>query len=367
MSVTGHVGGFGAAELLPWLTASGRTGTLRVERAGFRKFVALDRGSVVSCSTARAKERLGVRLLVGGLITQAELRDALEDHCRRRQRFGRSLLELELLTRGELDAQLEQQSRDSLVDLLTWDRVSFSFNEGRLPPPDDRRTPRSWADISNSELPRAVARAARARRHPQAGLRFRVNWARACALTGADALTDALLCLAARGHPVEWICLALHEHDHEILDLVAEHRASGVLHDRGWAGETRPSRDAQQVLGRIGQALESGEILRPLMEAEAAAERWMDDELVGRCRRGVRRLIGNRSRRRLGDLDATVVPATDVARSCRQGLDPLEEIVLSRTDGQTSFRLVSRLMPFGEELALAALANLVSRRLVRAA
>ena len=42
MSLAGRVKGLGVAELLSWLAASGRTGTLRVERAGFRKLVALD-------------------------------------------------------------------------------------------------------------------------------------------------------------------------------------------------------------------------------------------------------------------------------------------------------------------------------------
>ena len=111
-------------------------------------------------------------------------------------------------------------------------------------------------------------------------------------------MADAVLSLAARGHSVERIRLALHDRDDKILDCVAENRIAGVLDDQGWGPECTAPRSPQQVLGRIGRALESGQILRPLLEAEAAAERWRDDELLGRCRRGVRRCAAGGGRRR---------------------------------------------------------------------
>jgi hypothetical protein len=367
VSLAGRVGGFAVAELLQWLGASRRTGTLRAERAGFRKQVALKNGLLIACSTARAKERLGVRLLVEGRISELELREALLLQLRRRFRFGEALVELGVLTAGELREQLIRQSQDSLVDLLTWRRLSFSFDETSLPGPADRRPPRSWREIEREELARATAREERSRLHPAAETRFRVSWPEACGLTGTDALSDALLGLVAQGHSAAGICLHLHERDDRILDRLADHRSIGVVQERDRPRLPAAVAAPPEVLSRVGLALEAGQLLAPLIEAEAAADRWTDDELMGRCRRGVRRWVGSRARQRIGNLDATVVGPAMRTLAPASGLLPVERVLLGRADGRTSFRLMSRLVPFGEDLALAALAQLMDRGLIRAA
>lgn len=109
-----------------------RTGVLSLVNAGVHKSVYFKDGSVVFAASSLTQDRLGEVLLRGGKISADEyLR--LSSHIRGGQRLGKALVEGGVLSPKDLWWAIEQQVREIVWSIFSWEDGYFHFEEDDRP------------------------------------------------------------------------------------------------------------------------------------------------------------------------------------------------------------------------------------------
>ncbi len=121
---------------LPQVMASLRerksTGVLSLVNAGVHKSVYFKDGNVVFAASSLTQDRLGEVLLRGGKISADEyLR--LSSHIRGGQRLGKALVEGGVLSPKDLWWAIEQQVREIVWSIFSWEDGYFHFEEDDRP------------------------------------------------------------------------------------------------------------------------------------------------------------------------------------------------------------------------------------------
>jgi hypothetical protein len=116
-------------DLLQWLGATRKTGTLQVERNKVGKSILLRNGDVIGCSSDDPPERLGQWLLARGKITEEQLRQALAIQEHLGKHLGMILVEMEAISADELSSHLEAKAEETIYSLFDWDDAVFRFLE----------------------------------------------------------------------------------------------------------------------------------------------------------------------------------------------------------------------------------------------
>ena len=116
-------------DLLQWLGTARLTGTLQVERNRVRKWIRLQEGTIIGCSSDDPPERLGHFLLSRGKITENQLRIALQVQEGSPKHLGRILVEMGALTIDDLSSHLEAKAEETIYSLFDWDDGTFRFDE----------------------------------------------------------------------------------------------------------------------------------------------------------------------------------------------------------------------------------------------
>jgi hypothetical protein len=129
MSLTGSLSTMPLTDLLQWLAAAGKTGTLQVERNRAAKWISFERGRVVGCSSDDPPHRLGQYLLSRDKITEDQLRESLALQARTSQHLGRVLVEMGVITKEDLAGHLVAKAEETIYSVFDWDDGVFRFEE----------------------------------------------------------------------------------------------------------------------------------------------------------------------------------------------------------------------------------------------
>jgi tetratricopeptide (TPR) repeat protein/CheY-like chemotaxis protein len=120
------------AELLMDLHAAGESGVLEVRAVGVRTNVHFVKGEPVLAEGGTVRETLGRLLVQRGTLSQADYVRVVErmtatpvDH--EPLRMGEVLVELGLMTPGEVHEALRAQTRDKILACFQWDRLDHVF------------------------------------------------------------------------------------------------------------------------------------------------------------------------------------------------------------------------------------------------
>jgi len=121
------------SELLQWLSAGMKTGTLVVRGAPGEKRIYFNNGRVTSSSSTLEREHLG-RFLVGfGFITEEELIRALEVQQESRILLGKILVMIGAIKEDELADLVRLKAAETIYDIFLWTEGSFAFIDGEIP------------------------------------------------------------------------------------------------------------------------------------------------------------------------------------------------------------------------------------------
>jgi len=121
------------SELLQWLSAGLKTGTLVVRGAPGEKRIYFNNGRVTSSSSTLEREHLG-RFLVGfGFITEEELIRALEVQQESRILLGKILVMIGAIKEEELADLVRLKAAETIYDIFLWTEGSFAFIDGEIP------------------------------------------------------------------------------------------------------------------------------------------------------------------------------------------------------------------------------------------
>jgi hypothetical protein len=120
-------------DLLQWIAAVRKTGTLELVRGRGSKRILFREGRVAACASDEPADRLGHFLVSRGRITVAALRDALAKQESSGKHLGALLVASGQLTEQDLAHHLEAKAEETLISVFDWHDASFTWHEGALP------------------------------------------------------------------------------------------------------------------------------------------------------------------------------------------------------------------------------------------
>jgi len=133
MSLQGSLSTMPLPDLLQWIAAVRKTGTLELLRGKGSKRILFREGRVAACASDEPADRLGHFLVSRGRITVAALRDALAKQESSGKHLGALLVESGLLTEQDLAHHLEAKAEETLISVFDWHDAAFTWHEGSLP------------------------------------------------------------------------------------------------------------------------------------------------------------------------------------------------------------------------------------------
>ena len=135
MPVVGTFSTMTLPDLLQWLAAAEKTGTLRVERGRSVQTIRLREGRVTGCSSDEPSLRIGQFLLSRKKISEEQLRQGLTTQEQSPGFLGQVLVEMGALTPDELQHELESKAEEVIYSLFDWVDGVFRFEDEEV---DDR-------------------------------------------------------------------------------------------------------------------------------------------------------------------------------------------------------------------------------------
>jgi hypothetical protein len=129
MAISGNLSTMPLVDLLQWLGATGRSGTLEVARHATRRKLKLRDGRVVGCTSTDPPALLGQVLLSTGKIAREDLRSALERQEVTGEGLGEILIAARVIARRDLEETLAAKAEEAIYGLFDWEDASFRFDE----------------------------------------------------------------------------------------------------------------------------------------------------------------------------------------------------------------------------------------------
>ncbi len=136
MALYGNLSTMSVADLLAWVDAGRKSGTLEVERDKIVKRITFDAGRVTSCSSNNPATLMGQFLLASGKITQDTLSQALGRPSSPSINLGQTLLEMGAITQADRDAFVQAKIEETIYGLFDWDDAVFRFYTNALVDPN---------------------------------------------------------------------------------------------------------------------------------------------------------------------------------------------------------------------------------------
>jgi uncharacterized protein DUF4388 len=136
MSIQGNLKTMSVSDLLQFLAAARKTGTLRVARAATVKEIVLENGVIVGSRSNDPKELIGQVLLHYGKIGEDQLQAAMEIHRQSGDRLGDILSKQGIVSAADVVYALRVRTLDIIYDLFLWDEATFEFFDGQDLPSD---------------------------------------------------------------------------------------------------------------------------------------------------------------------------------------------------------------------------------------
>lgn len=136
MAITGTLTTMSVSDLLQFLAAGRKTGTLKFTRGKIVKEIYFRNGTVIGANTNDPNEYLGQVLLHYGKITEPQLQTGMEEQRRSGGKLGEILAQKGFLTMESVLEILRIRTLDLIYDLFIWEEAHFEFFDQEPLPPD---------------------------------------------------------------------------------------------------------------------------------------------------------------------------------------------------------------------------------------
>jgi Domain of unknown function (DUF4388) len=134
MALTGTLSDFGIAEILQLIGQQAKSGVLHLAGGDEEIHILMADGCIVSaeCGGREQKDRLGAMLVRAEAITGFDLERALEAQGRTLRRLGDILVDMRLVSKGELKEFTALQTTETVCRLFTWKKGTYEFEPGAV-------------------------------------------------------------------------------------------------------------------------------------------------------------------------------------------------------------------------------------------
>jgi hypothetical protein len=365
MSLRGDLQTMALPDVLQWITAGRKTGTLHIERGSLKKRIIVRDGNIFSSWSNDPRESLGQFLIRLNLVTEEQLFKALLTQEERNDLLGSILLAEGLLTEYYLKRALKAKAEETIYDLFLWPVGQFEFREGEVPV-DIRVTYETpVTPVILEGIRRVDERKRIAEVFPSMATSFRPTSTEAGNLAEVE---RQIVGLVREGRTIAEVSLEIRRSEYETAVLLFD------LYQRGLVDvhETRAEATPVDPVGAIQALLTLAYQRLQEKRFDAARKAYEDvlalDRLNQNAKKGLIATKEARQRERARQsIDRTRVPvlAVDLASLTHQTLDPQEGFVLSRVNGEWDVQSILKLCPMGEEAALLIFGRLLEREIIR--
>ena len=365
MSLRGDLRTMALPDVLQWVAAGRKTGTLHVERRSVQKRIILREGNVYSSWSNDPRESLGQFLIRLRYVSEEQLFRALLAQEEKGRLIGSILVAEGALAEDDLKRALKAKAEETIYDIFLWPAGQFEFRDGELP----ENILITFESLVTPVILEGIRRVDEWQRiravFPTMETSFKVNGPPPA---DADPAARQALALAAAGKSLADMSLELRRSEFETAALLFGLHARGLV----TVGQVRTQAQAADPVGAIQALL--GLAYQRLQEKryEAAIKAYEDvlalDRLNQNAKKGLIAAVEARQReRRAHQVPRDKVPslAVDLATLTQQKLDPHEGFVLSRVNGQWDVQSILKLCPMGEEEAMLIFGRLLERGLIK--
>src|SRR5688572_22440015 len=136
MAIHGTLATMSLTDLLQFLGAGRKTGTLKFDRGKVTKQVYFRNGLIVGSMSNDPKEYLGQVLLHYGKLNESQLQQARETQRASGAKLGETIVQLGFLTEEDILDILKTRTLDAIYDLFVWTDGHFEFYDDE-PAPED--------------------------------------------------------------------------------------------------------------------------------------------------------------------------------------------------------------------------------------
>lgn len=136
MAIQGTLKTMSLTDLLQFLAAGRKTGTLKFDRGNVSKQVYFENGLIVGSKSNDPREYLGQVLLHYGKVDESQLQAAREIQRTSGARLGEVLVQQGFLTEEEVLEILKTRTLDAIYDLFVWNEGEFEFYDDEPLPAD---------------------------------------------------------------------------------------------------------------------------------------------------------------------------------------------------------------------------------------
>jgi uncharacterized protein DUF4388 len=136
MAIHGTLNTMSVCDLLQFLAAGRKTGTLKFNREKVVKEIYFHKGIVIGANTNDPKEYFGQVLIHYGKLDELQLQSAMEEQRRSGGKLGEILVSTGLVTQKDVLDILRIRALDIIYDLFVWEDAHFEFFDLEPPPQD---------------------------------------------------------------------------------------------------------------------------------------------------------------------------------------------------------------------------------------
>jgi hypothetical protein len=365
MGLTGNLRTMDLPEILQWISAGRKTGTLNLERKSVQKRIVFKEGNIFSSTSTDPRESLGQFLLREHLLSEEQLFKTLLRQEQEGRMLGSILVSDGLVSEEDLLHTLRTKAEETVYDLFHWPEGRFEFKDG-----DTAKGPLIPIDLGVPavilEGIRRVDEWARIREvFPSMNMTLKLPQGVPEGVT--EPFSRDILHLAQAGKTLAAIALELRHSEFETAVRAFALHEQGLLEPDQL--EEEPS--GEESVETIRELLAEG--YQRLMEKrydkaqEAYEQVLVLDRLNQNAKKGVVAVMDARNRdRTLRTVPQDRIPVIkmDLASLTQQDFDPQEGFVLSRVNGQWDVQSILKLCPMKEEDALMIFARLLERGVI---
>lgn len=136
MGINGNLRTMSVSDLLQFLAAGRKTGTLKLGRGSIVKQIYLENGFIVGSTSNDPRELLGQVLLHYGKIEEPQLQTAMEIHRQSGGKLGIILSERGFVSQDDVIEVLRTRTLEIIYDLFLWEEADFEFFDNEPVPAD---------------------------------------------------------------------------------------------------------------------------------------------------------------------------------------------------------------------------------------
>lgn len=132
--LSGNLGTMTLPDVLQWASRGQKSGTLALKSGSVTKKIYLKSGVIIGSSSNDPRDYLGQVLLSEGLISERQLKEAMDLQARTRVMLGRILVQWNLVTEERVASVLRHKTEETIYSLFLWTDAGFEFLDDELPP-----------------------------------------------------------------------------------------------------------------------------------------------------------------------------------------------------------------------------------------